>query len=326
MWDINSQSFRDRPSTTQEDYQAPYEEQHVEDSYQNQEPEYDESVVTDLMEEEEDEYVDVLNDARLRLEMGKLYELIMKHDIFGDVEADPQAVKTVQKEMRRYAKERMEIMLGMRQEQQKAQQTIVLPFNQLEIDVLKRVASTFSKGATDQAEEKQAQRQAPAAPKKEGLNTIGSSAPRKENKPSIQVLKVAPVQKRAELPKGPKTPIKRNKLVDEIQKNLAKDGFRVSEKDIEIDYKPLDKDPALMTQEERAAWIKQNEARRGKTSADNPNRIPPPTQAQNNAIMEKLANSGAPAVAFGYGSQAGAIQNSLTNTIIQAVIQKHSNE
>lgn len=333
MWDVNSQSYRDRPTSTEEGYEPPYEPQDEAASFSQgnedyvSENEYDESVITDLMEDEDEEYTDVLLDARLRLEQGRLYEMLMKHDIFGDVDADPQAIKNVQKEMRKYAKDRMEIMLGMRQEQPKAQ-TMILPFNSLEIDVLKRVASTFSKGATEQADSKAEVRQAPTQPKKEGLNTI-SSTPRRNNKPTISTQKPqSQIQKKTEsaLPITGKAPIKRNRLTEEIQKNLAKEGIVASSRDIEIDYKPLDKDPSQMTDSEKIEWLKKNEMRRGQSIANNPNRIPPPSPQQNNAIMERLAQSSAPAMNFGSGSSLAAAQNPLTSQIMNAVIKKHSNE
>ena len=58
----------------------------------------------------------VLSDARLRLEQGRLYEMVMNSDLFEGSDCDPKAIKNVEKEIRNFAKERMEIMLGMRQE------------------------------------------------------------------------------------------------------------------------------------------------------------------------------------------------------------------
>ena len=80
--------------------------------------------------------------------------MIMNHNIFEGVEADPKAVKFVQKQIRNFAKEQMEIMLGMRQEPsaQPAMSMDNFPFNSLEVEVLKMLASTATKGATAESE------------------------------------------------------------------------------------------------------------------------------------------------------------------------------
>src|SRR5271157_590352 len=91
-------------------------------------------------EAQEEDVSSVLTDARLRLEQGKLYELVMKHDLFEGVDADPKAVKNVQKEIRAYAQERMEIMLGMRQEKPQGENAFpmdLFPFNSMEVEALK---------------------------------------------------------------------------------------------------------------------------------------------------------------------------------------------
>ena len=77
--------------------------------------EYDVTEVLQILDEEED-FSEVLNDANLRIEQGRLYQMIMNHNLFEGMDADERAVQNVQKEIRKFAKERMEIMLGMRQE------------------------------------------------------------------------------------------------------------------------------------------------------------------------------------------------------------------
>ena len=87
--------------------------------------------------------------------MGKLYELVMKHDLFAGLDADPKAMKVVQKEIRQYAQERMEIMLGMRQEKTEAPAGFpmeLFPFNSLEVEILKAIAATATKGESRDAE------------------------------------------------------------------------------------------------------------------------------------------------------------------------------
>lgn len=142
------------------------------------EPELDLSVLDQFQEpqeepDEEDDMSEVLNNANLRLEQGRLYQMIMNHDIFGDTNADPKAIKNVQREIRKFARERMEIMLGMRHEAQKEVAVVSSPFNDLEVLALKTIAAQMSKGATTRADN--APIQTLTAPKKDGINTISGT-------------------------------------------------------------------------------------------------------------------------------------------------------
>lgn len=169
------------------------------------------------IDEEEEDYTAVLSDAKLRLEQGSLYQMVMNQDLFQDMDFDPRAVKNVQREIRKFAKERMEIMLGMRQEVQQNTQ-VVSPFNDLEVTILKKLASAASKGATESVE---ANKQSAPLNKKTGLTPISSkltSQPKKE------------VTKLVATPKAP--------LVRQAQTKPKED------------YKPLAKSPYEMTPEE----------------------------------------------------------------------------
>lgn len=121
---------------------------------------------------DEEDFTAILSDASLRLEQGNLYKMIMNHDLFQGMEADSRAIKNVQKEIRKFAKERMEVMLGMRQTVEASSPLYSLPFNELEVTILKRLASAASKGATESPE---AESQT-WAPKRETLNPITFSA------------------------------------------------------------------------------------------------------------------------------------------------------
>jgi hypothetical protein len=106
------------------------------------------AVVDELVSEEEEEQDDsaILTNARLRLEQGKLYEMLMTSNIFEGFEGDDQAIKNVHRELKRFAKDRMEVMLGMKQPEQQ------LPtkgqFSTLEVNVLKTLAAKLSGGQT----------------------------------------------------------------------------------------------------------------------------------------------------------------------------------
>src|ERR1035437_9642895 len=89
----------------------------------------------DIFEEEDEDMSSVLSDANLRLEQGRLYQMIMNHDMFGETDADPKAIRNVQREMRKFARDRMETMLGMRQEEAVLRTIVSSPFNDMEVNV-----------------------------------------------------------------------------------------------------------------------------------------------------------------------------------------------
>lgn len=95
----------------------------------------------------------VMDNARIRLEQGRLYEMLIKHDLFDGVDADPQAINNVQKEIREFIIERLEILLGMRAEKTKEiQQIIQQPqFNDVEVQALKMIANKVTNGASAKA-------------------------------------------------------------------------------------------------------------------------------------------------------------------------------
>lgn len=139
----------------------------------------------DLFEEEDDDIQSLMTDANLRLEQGRLYQMVLQGDIFADTNADPRAIKNVQREIRKFVKNRMEIMLGISQEQ--AQQVVVSsPFNDVEVQVLKMLASKMSKGESEKAGTV-APQAVPAIPKKDGITSISGTvkhtpAPLKETR------------------------------------------------------------------------------------------------------------------------------------------------
>jgi hypothetical protein len=149
------------------------------------EPQYEDFVQEEVGSEsaEDEDDSEVLSDANLRLEQGSLYKMIMKHELFDGVDADPKAVKNVQKAIRKFAREQMEAMLGMRQETTKIERLeIEFPFNALEVDILKKLAHTATKGATEHSDN-----YVPSVskiteeftkPKQNTLNAIGTSAPK----------------------------------------------------------------------------------------------------------------------------------------------------
>jgi hypothetical protein len=172
--------------------------------------------IEEEVEEVEDDFADVLSDAHLRLEQGSLYKMIMNHDLFAGVEADPKAVHNVQKEIRKFARERMEVMLGMRQEVEATPVAqVISPFNDLEVEVLKRLASKATNGATETEEANQVASAFKQAPKRNSINPIGGASHKK----------TAPAKK--PLPTRPTAPVKRSKLDMTIEQIAREEGVPV---------------------------------------------------------------------------------------------------
>lgn len=127
-----------------------------------------------IFDEEEEDLVGLMSDANLRLEQGRLYQMILENDIFADTNANPKAIRSVQREIRKFVRERLEVMLGIKQEQTIQQTIVSSPFNDLEVTVLKMLASKMSKGATEQPQEITTV-QAPPTPKKDGISSISGT-------------------------------------------------------------------------------------------------------------------------------------------------------
>jgi hypothetical protein len=139
--------------------------------------ELQEDPTMDIFDEEEEDTFGIMNDANLRLEQGRLYQMVLQGDIFADTNADPKAIRNVQREIRKFVRERMETMLGIRQEQQAMETIISSPFNDLEVTVLKMLASKMSKGETEKEPTKVAAGPGlpPPTPKKDGINSISGN-------------------------------------------------------------------------------------------------------------------------------------------------------
>jgi hypothetical protein len=141
---------------------------------QTQQPTYEEDMEEELsVDETVDEY-EFLTNARLRLEQGRLYEMFLKHNLFGDVDCDPRAVANVQRELKDFIQERLEILLGLKPDPKlvRLRQEESGPFNSLEIDILKKVISRISGGVSEHTED--AIRYSTAPVKTDTLKTLSS--------------------------------------------------------------------------------------------------------------------------------------------------------
>ena len=178
------------------------------------------------LDADEEDYSSVLNDANLRLEQGSLYKLIMKHDLFAGVDSDPVAIQNVQKAIRKFAREQMEIMLGMRKETNTVEHLeINFPFNAVEVDVLKKLAFAATKGASENSdayvpEVKRTTSEVEQVPKRHALNPIGGSPhPKKTYPPQKKAAPTKPLQSKAS------TPVKRSRMDLTIDQIAREEGI-----------------------------------------------------------------------------------------------------
>lgn len=241
--------------------------------------------------EDDEDFGSILNDARLRLEQGRLYEMIMNHNLFEGTDADERAVKFVQKQIRKFAKDQMEIMLGMRQEEQRLETLSIdnFPFNDLEVQALKAMASAATKGAT-QTPEAQTFNSVTANKKQStSLRPIGLS--NNTNKVISQKQVNKPLQSKP-LQNQPKTPVKRPTKV--VEKILQEE--QLTEKEInevfDPKYKPLQKPISEMSDQELVQRNKEVKKRAGR-KAKAVNAMPMPDQDQVNQMYAMRAQSAA---------------------------------
>jgi hypothetical protein len=116
------------------------EEEEKELDSNEQEEQYQESYDSEEDQEEDLEAdLQVLKDASLRLEQGNLYKMLLKHNLFEGVDADPRAITNVQRELRAFIRERLEILVGLKQDPKLAPKKVEvqLPFSDIEIQLLK---------------------------------------------------------------------------------------------------------------------------------------------------------------------------------------------
>ena len=226
---------------------AAQQKEQVQETYQdNQEPSLIETV-NSVVAEDEDNDEELLNNADLRLEQGKLYQMLLKHDIFGEIDADPIAVKNVQKELKKFIKDRLNILLGLKQDPSTVTQIVQVEsqFTPEEVDLLKRVVAKALNGSSENV--KPLQTAVPA--KKIQLNTLSSiqKQPQVKQKPIEQKPKQNPQPKPSQPIKKEQEPvvnksreeylyskplneltqdekIERNQIITEKQKRMQSQG------------------------------------------------------------------------------------------------------
>ena len=230
----------------------------------------------DLNEEEEDR--ELFTNARLRLEQGRLYEMLLRHDLFGDVESDPRAVKNVEREIKTFIKERLEVLLGLKPDPRlvlvQANEGGVQQFTALEVDLLKKLLSKATGGMTnnDRAQTK------PTSTKSNTLAKVGGQSP------SVK----QPIQKVSSPPPKPL----QTKAPQQAAIRQSAPASKAKAKEPE----PLTKPIHEMTREELLARDKITSERiKAKTAPKPDNAVPMPTVDQQTAMyMARFTNDSNP--------------------------------
>ena len=245
----------------------------------------------DELVQDDDDFTEVLNDANLRIEQGRLYQMIMNHNLFEGMDADPRAVQNVQSGIRKFARESMEVMLGMR-EATPTNAFAPSPFNDLEVDILKKLASKATGGATESPEANQVAHTLKETPKRKTLNPIGGSS-------KMSPTKSQPQKQGQKLQSQPSAPIKRAKLDATIDQICEEEG--IPRELLEENYRPLGKSMSELSSEEAIKRAKETAQRLSlRTTVKSRDAIPMATLQQE----EMLAMSRAQQVASGPGMAA----------------------
>ena len=182
----------------------------------------------------------VVGEAILRLEQARLYEMLLKHNFFEGVSNNVSAKQNVEQELKKFILDRLEILLGIKQESQQvssSEVTVDLPFNDVEIDFLKALAYQGTKGASGSGLSAQAQatvqptklQQLPKVQAPAGLRPLSQPkpAPMKQSQPAPrqQVRPPAPPQRQPIKTQRPASkPAKKGpRSIDEIaREDIAK--------------------------------------------------------------------------------------------------------
>lgn len=132
---------------------------------------------------------DIMQLAMVQLEQAKLYDMFLKHNLFDGVKANPTALKRVERELKEFILERMQILLGMKEDRKTAQAPqsfkVELPFNEVEIDFIKALAFKGTKGESANAPTKSVE--AMSSIKSQADGNLSRMKPLSENKMKAMV-------------------------------------------------------------------------------------------------------------------------------------------
>lgn len=138
----------------------------------------------------------IIYNTKIRLEQARLYDMLINHNLFDGVDADPNAIAIVQNELKHYIVKRLEILMGLRPPKAVEVESRFSNLNDIEIDFLKQLAykGTHGRSAQAQREEEEIEsnnNEMPTPrPPQSGLNSI-----KKTMKP--MVARALPQQKKS---------------------------------------------------------------------------------------------------------------------------------
>lgn len=166
------------------------------------EQQLEEAIEETYTEEELEEDPDLIFNARMRLEQGRLYEMLLNHNLFEGTSAHPKAVANVERELKTFIKERLEILLGLKPDpkiikNQTQNIPYEFPFNELEITLLKQALSRMTKGATERYEVTTNSLNPVTIEQETKIKPLTISEPKKVALPSKEPVKIT-VKKRPE--------------------------------------------------------------------------------------------------------------------------------
>lgn len=114
----------------------------INDNFLDQDAYEDSDVIDSLIEEsdQDEQTSQFLSEALRRIEQAKLYEAMLSHQFFSPGSAREEIIDTVTREFKAFIMQRLEILLGIKQEQA-LQQQMQMPFSEEEVSALKALAS-----------------------------------------------------------------------------------------------------------------------------------------------------------------------------------------
>lgn len=239
-----------------------------------EEPSY--SLQTEEDEEDPNTVRQIMSDARLRLEQGRLYEMLLEHSLFGDVQANPQAIKNVEREIRRFIRERLEILLGLKEDPRLAREVqVASQFTPFEVDFLKKLISKTTGGISQQVHAPPPESAVTGSIRKISNQVAQPSPPARKPSPVSarpSSVRVAPPKKaRPQVPAQPAITVKTKQGIVEIPEEIEA---------------PLERPVSQMQRSELAERNQRIAERQANKKAQIPtDRLPTPTPDQAQAMV-----------------------------------------
>lgn len=225
---------------------------------------------------------ELLTDVSLRLAQGRLYEMILKHDLFENVDAPAKAIANVQREIRQHIRDRLAVLLGIKPDTQVSAKRQDFPFTEMEVTLLKTLLVKLSNGATEKYKEvpagvpKSNELSSVSAPKPQTIKPLSSPKPVQKIAVSKPEPKPAAPQQTKKLPSNP------NRVKSKIEE------IRELEADLDRNYKPLTE---MTPEEKHARNVKSARLEALKKTPRPAHALPMPSADQANAVYQNMAHS-----------------------------------